>query len=217
MKVISLLIIGDEAIARVGLKHLLASDSGFEVRGEASSIDAIEHATNLKPDVLIVFAEPAGSSCVRLVKSICKAIPRAAIVILGRENHHAYVGLLLASGALAYVLLRAKPRELFGAIRTAAHGGRYIDPALSEEFFELLTHQAASGTKVLSQREQQVLTMIAHGFAAKEIAFRLNVSRKSIETYRARSRNKLGLKTRADIVRYAIQTGLLAGNKSQAR
>jgi two-component system, NarL family, response regulator NreC len=117
--------------------------------------------------------------------------------------------LLLAAGALGYVLSRATPRELYSAIRAVARGRRYIDPDLSEELFELLVKQAESGTKVLSQREEQVLKMLAYGHTLKEIASRLNISRKSIETYRARSREKLGLKTRADIVRYAIQTGML--------
>jgi two-component system response regulator NreC len=209
MKPTNLLIIGDETIARLGLKHLLSSEAGFEIGGEASSNDALQQAAKLKPDVMIVLADATRPSCAQLIVSLRKAVPRVAIVVLGRETHHAYVGLLLAGGALAYVLLRATPRELFSAIRAAANGRRYIDPNLSGELFELIAQQAERGTKVLSRREKEVLTMLAYGHTLKEIASRLNVSRKSIETYRARSREKLGLKTRADIVRYAIQTGML--------
>ena len=127
-----------------------------------------------------------------------------------------YVGLLLAAGALGYVLPRTAARELSSAIRAASHGRRYIDPNLSEELFELLAQQAESGTKVLSQREQQVIRMLAYGHTMKEIASRLNISRKSIETYLARGREKLGLQTRADIVRYALQTGMLNVEMEQA-
>jgi two-component system response regulator NreC len=209
MKVITVLVVSDEVIPRLGLKHLLASESGFDVSGEADSKSAIEQASKLSPDVVTIFAESTRPSFAQLIASIRRAAPRAGIVILGRETHHSYVGLLLAAGALGYVLSRATARELYIAIRAVARGRRYIDPDLSEELFELLVKQAESGTKVLSQREEQVLKMLAYGYTLKEIATRLNISRKSIETYRARSREKLGLKTRADIVRYALQTGML--------
>ena len=209
MKVITVLVVSDEVIPRLGLKHLLASESGFEVNGETDSKNAIEQASKLSPDVVTIFAESTRPSFAQLIASLRRAAPHAGIVILGRETQHSYVGLLLAAGALGYVLSRATPRELYSAIRAVARGRRYIDPDLSEELFELLVKQAESGTKVLSQREEQVLKMLAYGYTLKEIATRLNISRKSIETYRARSREKLGLKTRADIVRYALQTGML--------
>jgi two-component system response regulator NreC len=208
MKLTTLLVISEEVIARIGLKYLLASESGFEVKGEAGSRDAIQQASKLGPDVVILFAEVTRPSCVQLIASLRKAVPDAGIVVLGRETHHAYVGLLLTAGAVGYILLRATPPELFNAIRSASRGRRYVDPELSEALFRLSARQAGSGTKILSRREQEVLRMFAYGYTLKEIASTLNVSRKSIETYRARSREKLGLRTRADIVRYALQTGL---------
>jgi two-component system, NarL family, response regulator NreC len=208
MKVTTLLVISDEAIPRLGLRHLLASEAEFEVKGEAGSENAIEQASKLTPDVVIVFAEATRPSCAQLIGSVRRAVPCAGIVILGRETHHAYVGLLLAAGGLGYVLLHAKPQELFNAIRAASQGRRYVDPELSDTLFQVLAREAESGTKVLSRREQEVLRMLAYGHTLKEIASRLNVSRKSIETYRVRSREKLGLQTRADIVRYALETGM---------
>lgn len=208
MKVTTLLVISNEAITRVGLKHLLASEPGFEVTGEAGTKDAIRQASELKPDVVILLAEVTRPSCAQLIISIRNAVPGAAIVVLGREIHHAYVGLLLAAGAAGYILLRASPQELFNAIGAASCGRRYVDPELSETLFQLFARQAESGTKMLSRREGEVLRMLAYGYTLKEIASSLNISRKSIETYRARSREKLGLRTRADIVRYALQTGL---------
>lgn len=216
MKLITLLVISDEVIAGLGLKHLLASEEGYEVKGEVDSRNAVEQAVSLRPDVVVILADATHQGCAQLIGSLRKAVPRSAVVILGRETHHSYVGTLLAAGALGYVLPRAMPRELFSAIRAAAYGRRYIDPNLNEELFELLAHRATGGTKILSQREQQVIQMLAYGHTLKEIASRLNISRKSIETYRARSREKLGLRTRADIVRYALQTGMLNVEMKQA-
>lgn len=209
MKVISLLVIGEEAIARLGVRHLLMAEPGFQIRGEAASEDAVEQAGKLNPDVIVIFAESARPSCVRLIESIRKQLPRVGIVILGRETHQCHLGQLLAAGALGYLLLSASPREVRDAIRAAARGRRFIDPKLGDEMFEVLTRQAGSGTKILSQREQQVLRMLAYGHTLIEIATQLEISRKSIETYRARIREKLGLHTRADIVRYALETGVL--------
>ena len=211
MKVITLLVLSDEPIRRLGLSHLLASEAGFQVSGKGGNKEAVQLASKLKPDVVIVLAEGARPGCVELISSIRKAAARSGIVILGRETHHAYLGLLLAAGVLGYVLLQTSPRELFSAIRTVSCGRRFIDRKLGDELFELLARQAESGTKLLSRREQQVLTMVAYGHTLTEIAGRLNISRKSIETYRARIREKLGLHTRAEIVRYALETGIMNG------
>ena len=117
--------------------------------------------------------------------------------------------MLLAAGVLGYVLLGATPQELFSAIRAASRGRRFIDPNLSDQLFESLAEQAEAGSKALGQRERQVVEMLAYGHTQKEIASRLNISGKSIYTYRARIRKKLGLRTRAEIVRYAIEVGIL--------
>jgi len=217
MKVIRLLVVSDEAISRSGLKHLLASEAGFEVRGEGGYKEAKLQASKLRPDVVIVTAEAGRQpGCVPLISSVRKATPGAGIVILGRETHHAYLGLLLAAGALGYVLLQASPRELFNAIRAVSRGHRFIDHKIGDELYELFARQSESGTKLLSLREQQVLEMLAFGHTLVEIASFLNISRKSIETYRARIREKLGLRTRAEIVRYALETGILNRQYRQA-
>jgi two-component system response regulator NreC len=216
-KVITLLVVSNEAISRSGVKHLLTSEEGFQVMGEGMYKEATLLASKLKPDVVIVLAEAGGRpACVQLISSVRKAAPRAEIVILGRETHHAYVGLLLAAGALGYVLLQARPRELFNAVRAVSRGRRFIAHKIGDELYETFSRQAGSGTKLLSQREQQVLEMLAFGHTLIEIACFLNISRKSIETYRARIREKLGLRTRAEVVRYALQAGILNGEDQQA-
>lgn len=209
MSAISLLVVGNELIPRRGIERLLSSIAGFEVKGDIDSEHAVEYASELMPDVVIVLAAAAKPTCAQLVASLGKALPHVAMVILGRETHHSYVGLLLASGALGYVLAGAAPEELFGAIRDASCGRKHIDRDLSDGLFELLSREARCGTKALSQREQEVIRMLAHGFTLKEISSQLHISTKSIETYRARSQEKLGLRTRADIVRYALHAGML--------
>lgn len=209
MSPISLLVVGNEMIPRLSVDRLLSSVAGFEVKGGVDSQHAVECASELMPDVVIVLAAAIKPTCAQLVVSLGKALPGVKIVILGRETHHSYVGLLLASGALGYVLAGAQPEELFGAIRDASCGRKHIDRDLSESFFELLSQEARCGTKALSQREQEVIRMLAYGFTLKEISSQLHISTKSIETYRARSQEKLGLRTRADIVRYALQTGMM--------
>ncbi|HWO28557.1 MAG TPA: response regulator transcription factor [Candidatus Acidoferrum sp.] len=217
MKVITLLIVSNEAISRSGVKHLLGSEAGFHVMGEGAYKEATLLASKLKPDVVIVVAEAgAQPGCVQLIGSVRKAACGAEIVILGRETHHAYVGLLLASGALGYVLLQARPRELFNAVRAVSRGRRFVDQNIGDELYKLFSLQAGSSTKLLSQREQQVLEMLAFGHTLVEIASFLSISQKSIETYRARIREKLGLRTRAEIVRYALQAGILNGEDQQA-
>jgi two-component system, NarL family, response regulator NreC len=215
MKVITLLVISDEAIPRLGLSRLLASETGFRVSGEGGSKEAAQLAAKLKPDVVIVLVEAARPGGLQLIASLRRAAPRAGIAILGRETHHIYLGLLLAAGVLGYVLLQSSPRELLAAIRAVSHGRRSIDHKLGDELFELIARQAESGTKLLSEREQQVLKLLAYGYTLAEIARRLNISRKSIETYRARIREKLGLHTRAEIVRYALETGIMNGQIQQ--
>jgi DNA-binding NarL/FixJ family response regulator len=217
MKVIKLLVIGDEAIPRVGLKHLLAAEAGFEVVGEGKYKEARLLADKVRPDVVVVIAQAGRQpACVPLISSVRKALPRASIIILGRETHNAYLGLLLAAGAMGYVLVQSSPRELFSAVRAVFRGHRFIDHKIGDELYELFSRQAEVGTKLLSQRERQVLEMLAFGHTLVEIASYLSVSRKSVETYRARIREKLGLRTRAEIVRYALETGILKTQDRQA-
>src|SRR5260370_34741598 len=117
MKAIAVLVIGDEVIPRLGLRHLLASETGFEVSGEADSKEATSHASKLNPDAVIVLAETERPGSATLIRSIHQATPRAGIVVIGRETHHAYLGLVLYAGALRYILPQASRGGLFNTIR----------------------------------------------------------------------------------------------------
>jgi two-component system, NarL family, response regulator NreC len=203
-------------MTRFCLRHFLASEAGFEVRGEVHGKEAASQAGKLLPDVTVVLDEGTRTGCAQLVASIREAAADTRIVVLGRETNHVYLGLLLASGALGYVLLQSSLREMVDAIRIVSKGRRFMDHKLRDELFDILARGAEHGTKLLSRRERQVLTMIAYGHTLAEMASLLNISRASIETYRARIREKLGLLTRADIVRYALETGMLHRETRQA-
>jgi two-component system response regulator NreC len=209
-KVISLLVISDETIPRVALKRLLAQEIGFAIKAEGDNNEAAALAALLKPDVVVILATGEQRGSIQLVNSIHDLAPRSAIVILGREKpDHAYLGSLLASGIDGYVRVRAAPQELCKAIHAASRGRKFIDPDLSSDLFESLARRPESGTKALSRRERQVVQLIAYGYTQKEISSRLFISGKSIDTYRARIREKLGLRTRAEIVRYALEVGIM--------
>jgi DNA-binding NarL/FixJ family response regulator len=208
MNPVHLLLVSDELITRSALRELLSIEGEFKVVGEAGVTTAIDEAVNQHPDVVVVCAEVTQPGSAELISSLRIAAPEIGIVVLGRETHHSYVGVLLVAGALGYILLKTAPMELFAAIHAASIGQRHIDSELNKEFFEVLARQANSGTKLLSRREQEVLRMTAYGYTPKEMASTLNISKKSIETYRQRTQVKLGLRTRAQIVRYALQTGI---------
>jgi DNA-binding NarL/FixJ family response regulator len=214
MKVIDILVVSDEWIARTGLKHLLAPAPGFQLVGEAATSEALQQATKLKPDVIVFHATERDSA--NLVDLVTQTSKRARTVLVGGQIHRIHLGSLLAAGALGYVKLEAGPQELFDAIRAAAKGHRFIDPGVSDDLFELFVRHSAGGVKQLSRREQQVLRMLAFGHTLKEIANELRISQKSVETYRTRIREKLDLRTRADIIRYALDVGLLTGPHEEA-
>jgi len=212
MQSITLLIVNDETIYRLGLRHLLASEAGFEIKGETSSEHAVEQASILKPNIVIMSADAMRLPCAQLAASIRAAVPSAAIIALVRDADHARLGSFMAAGVLGYVLLSSKVPELLSAIRAAAEGRRSVDPRLGGELIDVLAYQATCRTKALSHREQQVLQMLAYGHTHGEIASHLGISRKSVETYRVRTREKIGVQTRADAVRYALDTGMLSSS-----
>lgn len=209
MKLISLLVASDEAIPRSALVHLLGTEPQFRVIGQPDLAQAANQSQLLRADVCLLHAPGHHPGFCKVIRAVRAAAPGAAIIVLGRETNLTVIGLMLAAGASGYVLLRESPHNLFLAIRAVSHGRRYIDPSLGDTLFESLIQQAASGTKVLSTREEQVFRMFALGHSTKEIATKLKVSRKSVETYLARTREKLNLHSRAEIVRYAVEEGII--------
>jgi DNA-binding NarL/FixJ family response regulator len=214
MPKIRLLIASAHVIVRTALGTLLKGVRDFDVVGEVDLSDLVRTPVQLSPDVFLVELTEAGLRGLRLAANLMRAAPEAAAVILTSNENPSYVKSILATGVRGYVLRSARNDELYEAIRIAYRGRRYIDPRLSDSIAEMLLGSAGAmmhKPKVtrLSSRESQVLREIAIGFTSKSIAKRLGVSAKTIQTYRARIYDKLELRTRADLVHYAIAHGML--------
>jgi two-component system, NarL family, response regulator NreC len=214
MRKIRLLIASAHVIVRTALGTLLKAVRDLDVVGEMDLSHLVKTPEQLSPDVFLVELTEAGLRGLRLAASLMRAAPEAAVVILTSNENPSYVKSILATGVRGYVLRSARNDELYEAIRIVYRGKRYIDPRLSDSITEMLLGRAGAvmhKPKVtrLSSRESQVLREIATGFTSKSIAKRLGVSAKTIQTYRARIYDKLELRTRADLVHYAIAHGML--------
>jgi DNA-binding NarL/FixJ family response regulator len=208
------LLADDHPIVRGGLKQLIDSQSDMCVVGEAvDGEEAWRLAMSLGPDVLVVdLSMPVidGVEATRRVKRDC---PTVRVLALSVHEERVYLTQLLRAGASGYVLKRTAAEELLRAIRTVAKGDTYIDPALAGTVVEGYLDSQQSDqptTDALSEREREVLIRIAKGFSNKEIATELALSVKTVETYKGRVAEKLGLRTRVEIVRFAAQQGWLA-------
>jgi two-component system, NarL family, response regulator NreC len=209
---IRLLIASDYAMVRDGIRLLLGPAREVDLIGEAGFLaEAPQKFRELRPDVVLL-DEPAvaGSSGLRAVNHIVRSSPDARAVVLTHNDDFSYARSMLAVGACGYVLKHSSPTELIAAIRTAASGHRFIDPQLG---LALATHQPGGERKLnspsLSQREVDVLRDLARGYTNAQTASHLNLTLRTIETYRARIYRKLHLHNRAELVRYAIAERLL--------
>jgi DNA-binding NarL/FixJ family response regulator len=204
----------DHAVVRAGLSALINAQPDMQVSGEASDgRTACDQAQESQPDVVVMdvsMSEMNGAQATARLKQVC---PHVKVLALTVHEDKGYLRLLLEAGASGYVLKRAAAEELIHAIRTVAAGGVYLDPVLAGKVVGSFVRNPA-GNRVsedgdLSEREAEVVRLIAAGHSNKEIAKRLSLSVKTIETYKARSMEKLGLASRADLVRYALQRGWL--------
>lgn len=205
----------DHAVVREGLKVLLNAQPDIEVVGEAADGESACRAANdLAPDVLVMdLSMPVlgGADATARVRRDC---PTVRVLALTVHEEPLYLTQLLRAGASGYVLKRAAASELVQAVRTVARGDTYIDPSLAGAVVEGYLDARAAAERptqdALSEREREVLERIARGFSNKEIAAELGLSVKTVETYKARVAEKLSLRTRVDIVRYAARQGWLS-------
>jgi DNA-binding NarL/FixJ family response regulator len=221
-RVLRVVLADDHPIVREGLKLLVNSQPDMRVVGEASDGEsACRAARALAPDILVMdLSMPTlgGAEATARVRRECPAVKVLALTV---HEERVYLTQLLRAGASGYVLKRAASAELVHALRTVAAGGTYIDPSLTGTLVEgyLDAEAAADGAThedALSDREREVLLRIARGFSNKEIAAALALSVKTVETYKARVAEKLGLRSRVDIVRYAARQGWLESSPERA-
>ena len=213
---IRILVADDHRLVLAGLKALVRDDPTIEVIGEAvDGQSALRLANELKPDVIVLDLSMPGMNGVRVAQALRAQLPRCHILILSVHEDRAYLRQLLETGVSGYVLKRSAPEELIAAIRAVAAGGIYLDPAIAEMVVgrgsQPGTLRSIDRSTELSARETEVLQLAAAGYTNKELSLRLRVGVKTIETYKARAMEKLGLGTRAELVRYAIVKGWLGG------
>jgi DNA-binding NarL/FixJ family response regulator len=206
-----LLLVDDHAVVRAGLRALFAPEDDLEVVGEAGTVrDAIFEARASRPDVIVLDVVMPGESGIEALPQLRAEAPDAKVLVLSMQDDPRYVHEAFAQGASGYVLKEAVDAELVSAVRAVAEGGSYVHPALGAR---LVAAEAAARAAVesdpLTDREREVLRLLALGHTNQEIARRLFVSVRTAETHRAHVLRKLGLTTRAELVRYALAQGLL--------
>jgi two-component system response regulator NreC len=207
--VTGVLIVDDHAVVRAGLRYLVDAEQDLETVGQAGSVaEAVALAGSVAPDVILLDVVMPDQSGIAGIPELIAAHPNARILILSMEDNSGYVRQALAAGASGYVLKEAIDTEVVRAIRAVAEGGRYLQPELGAG---LADAQARRGVKEgpLSNREREVLGLIALGHTNPEIAKKLVISVRTAETHRANILQKLNLTSRAEIVHYAIAEGLL--------
>jgi DNA-binding NarL/FixJ family response regulator len=216
MKKIGVELIDDHAVVRAGVRMLIEYQADMEVVAEAANaMEGVHLARELRPDIVLLDIGLPGCSGLDAIGPVLEASPKSKILILSTHDNQAYLRLALAAGAAGYVAKEASASELTQAIRTVAAGRSYVNVSLAgnQALKSLLETRRQPGTSPLddlSAREKQVLALIASGHTNKEVADELGLSVKSIETYRHRVVEKLGLSSRADLVRFALQAGLIA-------
>ena len=204
---IRIVIADDHAVVRRGLRQVLDAEPAFEVLAEASTLeDARRYVRGHHPDVLVLDLNMPGGSTLEHIPSIRSEHPDTQIVVLTMQNEPAYARQALSAGALGYVLKEAAEAELVEAIRRAAVGDPYLNPRLGAR---VAAEPAPGAPDGLTEREVDVLRMIALGHTNTEIGEQLFLSVRTVETHRAHIQQKLQLGTRAELVRYALDHKLI--------
>jgi len=209
---IRILIVDDHAVVRSGLRLLLDAHEDLETVGEAGDArQAVFEARAQKPDVILLdVVLGSGRSGIEVAPELLHELPEAKILMLSMQDDPRYVREAFAAGASGYVLKEAADSELVAAVREVANGSRYVDPALGARIAAADAEAAREADEdPLSDREREVLRLLALGHTNQEIAKTLFISVRTAETHRAHIMQKLRLQTRAELVRYALAKGLL--------
>ncbi|WP_160723894.1 response regulator [Bacillus sp. USDA818B3_A] len=212
---IKILLVDDHAVVRSGLKMLLNTNPEMEVVGEASEgNEGIKKALKLKPNVVVMdLSMPHGKDGLTATTELKKQMPEVNILILTMHDDEEYLFRAIEGGASGCILKSAPHSELMSAIESVAKGDAYLHPAaqrrLMEEYLAGAKQDSNDSYHLLSDREQEVLTLIAKGYSNKEIAEQLVISVKTVESHKGKVMEKLQMKTRPELVEYAVKKGLL--------
>jgi len=217
---IRLLLVDDHAVLRAGLRALLNAEPDLAVIGEAESgQQAVDMTRALQPDLVLMDVTMPGMSGIEATRRIKLADPEVQVLALTMHDDTSYLRDVLEAGGSGYVLKEAASDELLSAIRAVYQGGTFLHPSHTKALLDDMldreqSHEGPAGGKeeryqLLSEREAQVFKLVALGHRNSEIAEMLHLSVKTVETYKARLMQKLGLRSRAALVRYALELGIL--------
>lgn len=211
-----ILLADDHAVLRSGLRLMLSNQGGLTVVGEASTgAETLGMAEALQPDLILLDLSMPSLGGLQVLPLLRRVVPQARVLVLTMHDDPQYLRQTLHDGAAGYVLKKAADTELLAAVQAVLRGEMYVHPALTRSLLEdiLPPAEQTNDTNLwdaLSEREKEVLHLVALGFTGAEIAEQLNLSAKTVETYRARGMEKLGMRNRAALVRFALHHGLIS-------
>ena len=213
-RTLRILVADDHAVVRQGLKLLINSQPDMTVVGEAADGAAVlQQAAAVEPDVVVMDLSMPGMNGLVATRALKKARPSVEVVALTRHDDETFLQEVLRAGASGYVLKQSNPMEFLKAIRAVAAGGVYLDPAMTSRVADgLLTKASVARDPTpspISERETDVLRLIAVGHSNKEVAAQLKISVKTVEVHKANAMKKLGLAGRVDLIRYGVLQGWL--------
>jgi len=208
---IRVLVVDDHAVVRAGLTRILDAEPDIEAvaeapNGERAVFEAMEH----QPDVVLMDVVMPGKSGIEATRAVLQAVPSTTVLVLSMQDDPRYVREAFEAGASGYVMKEAADDEVVDAVRAVASGQRYLHPALGARLLEAESEERRrAAADPLSDREREILRLLALGHTNQEIAKMLYVSVRTAETHRAHIMQKLGLTSRAELVRYALGEGML--------
>jgi len=214
MSKIRVVLADDHAILREGVKALLTASGDIEVVGEAADgREAVDRCRALDPDIAVLDIAMPGLGGIEATLELRRELPRVRILILTQYDDREYIRRLLKAGVSGYVLKKSAGASLVDAIRAVSHGGLVLDPGVAREAMEQYSTPAAGPEadpyETLTDREKQVLKLVAEGASNKEVADVLGISVKTAMSHRERVMEKLGLHNRTDLVRFALKQGVI--------
>lgn len=207
---IKVLLVDDHAIARNGVRLMLSSAIDINVAGEAGNAqEAMQQVRSNEYDVAVVDITMPGKNGLDLLKSLRAEKPKLAVLILSTYSEEIYAVRALKLGASGYLTKDTSSADLIAAVRKAASGGKYVGPALMEKLASMIGGGGTSTHEALSNRELEVMKLIAAGESLVKIAESLHLSPNTVTTYRTRILEKMGMTTNAELTRYALENGLI--------
>ncbi|CAG0947050.1 Oxygen regulatory protein NreC [Anaerolineae bacterium] len=211
---IRVLLVDDHTIVRDGIAAFLARCKDIQVVGHAVNGQAgIEAAAKLQPDVVLMDITMPVMNGLDATREIHKRFPNTRVLVLTQHENKEYVMPLLQAGAVGYISKRARAHELIEAIRIVHQSGAYLPPTITQTVVRAIAETPTTGHSdplALSEREREVLRLVAEGASSREIAERLSISIKTVDTHRANMMEKLGIHNAAELIKYAIRNGIIS-------